>query len=261
MDSKTRRTTIAERLRVEGEVSIAGLAKQFGTSEMTIRRDLDLFESKGVARRARGGAISIQRRSFEPPILQRSSHMAEAKRSIGAAAAALLHDNETVVLDVGTTTLEMARAIDPEINLTIITSSLLIATELSAKPLVKTLMTGGLLRPIEMSLVGARAEESLEDLNCDITFLGVAGVSDTKGISEYNMDDAKVKRAAIASGRRVVVLADASKIGHIAFVSVASIREVDLLVTNAAPDNPVIRSIKRLGVEIMHVEPVQRENV
>lgn len=260
MDSKMRRLDISEKLRVDGEVSIVELAKLFGTSEMTIRRDLNLLESKGVARRARGGAIAIQRRSFQPPILQRSSHMSDAKRRIGEAAAALLNDNETVVFDVGTTTLELARAIDPELNLTVITRSLLIATELAEKPLVRTIVTGGVLRPNEMSLVGSRAEDSLHDLNCDVTFLGVAGVSDTKGISEYNIDDANVKRVAIASSRRVVVLADSSKIGLVAFVTVAGIREVDLLITNAGPENPIIRSIKKLGVEVMHVEPLHQES-
>jgi DeoR/GlpR family transcriptional regulator of sugar metabolism len=251
---------IAERLRVEGEASIADLAVKFGTSEMTIRRDLDLLETKGLARRVRGGAILVQSRSYEPPILQRATHMFEAKRRIGAAAAALLHENETVVLDVGTTTHEMAKAIREDLNLTVITSSLLIATELSTRLLVKTIVTGGVVRHGEMSLVGARAEDSFDDLNCDTVFLGVAGVSDTKGISEYNLDDTKVKQAAITSGRRVVVLADATKIGQVAFVTVAPMRTVDLLITNAPPENPIIRAIKKLGVDVLHVEPFEREN-
>lgn len=259
MDTKTRRTTIAERLRLDGEVSISDLALTFATSEMTIRRDLDLLESKGLARRARGGAIAIQRRSFEPPILQRSTHHAEAKRRIGAAAAALLRENETVVLDVGTTVQEMAMSIAPDLSITVITSGLLIATELSTKPHVKTIVTGGVVRHGELSLVGARAEASFDDLNCDTVFLGVAGVSDTKGISEYNLDDAKVKQAAMVSGRRVVVLADASKIGHVAFVTIAPIRTVDLLITNAAPENPIIRALKKQGVEVLHVEPFEKE--
>ncbi len=260
MDTKTRRATIAERLRLEGEASIVELAAMFGTSEMTIRRDLDLLEVKGLARRARGGAIAVQSRSFEPPILQRATHMALAKRRIGAAGAELLRENETVVLDVGTTTHEMAKAIHPDLHVTVITSSLLIATELSTKPRVRTIVSGGVVRHGEMSLVGARAESSYDDLNCDTVFLGVAGISDAKGVSEYNLDDAKVKQAAIASGRRIVVLADSSKLGQVAFVTVAPMRVIDLVITDAGPENPVVRSIKKQGIEVLHVEPAQKEN-
>jgi DeoR/GlpR family transcriptional regulator of sugar metabolism len=259
MDTKTRRATIADRLQVEGEAAIVELAAFFGTSEMTIRRDLERLEQAGLARRARGGAISVQSRSFEPPILQRASHMAEDKRRIGAAAAALLNENETVVLDVGTTIHEMAKAIADDFAVTVVTSSLLIATELGAKSSVRTIVTGGVVRVDEMSLVGPRAESSFADLNCDTVFLGVAGVSDIKGLTEYNLDDANVKQIAIDSGRRVVVLADASKIGRVAFVTIAPISVVDLLITTAPPDNLVIRRLKDQGLEIMHVEPFNKE--
>jgi DeoR family transcriptional regulator of aga operon len=259
MDSKTRRATIAERLRAEGEASIVELAAFYGTSEMTIRRDLDLLEMEGLARRARGGAISVRSRSYEPPILQRASHMAAAKRRIGAAAASLLHENEIVAIDVGTTTHEMAKAIRDDFEITVITSSLLIAIELSNKPLVRTIVTGGVMRHGEMSLTGARAEAAFGDLNCDTVFLGVAGVSADKGLTEYNLDDANVKRAVLASGRRVIVLADATKIGAVAFVTVAPMNVVDLLITNASPDDSVVRSIKEQGVEVLHVEPFEEE--
>ncbi len=259
MDSKTRRATIAERLRVEGEASITELATLFGTSEMTIRRDLDFLEVEGLARRARGGAISVQSRSFEPPILQRASHMADAKRRIGAAAAAILRENETVVIDVGTTTHELAKAIPYDLAITAITSSLLIATVLTTKPLVKTIVTGGLVRHGELSMIGSRAQGSFADLNCDTVFLGVAGISDGEGLTEYNLDDADVKRSALASARHVIVLADASKLGRVAFVTIAPISEVDLLITNASPENAVVRRIRDHDVEVLHVEPFEEE--
>jgi DeoR family transcriptional regulator of aga operon len=260
MNSRDRRLTIAERLKVNREASIAELAFAFGTSEMTIRRDLELLEVEGLARRIRGGAISTQGRSYEPPILQRGAFRSDAKKRIGAIAAGLLHPDETVILDVGTTTLEMAKAISPDLSLSVITSSLLIASELDRKPKVRTIVTGGVLRSGEMSLVGSRAEASYRDLNCDTLFLGVAGVDIDKGLSEYNMDDAMVKQSALSAARRVVVLADASKIGHVAFVSVAALNVVDLLVTDASPDGDIIRDIKDHGVEVLHVEPYKKES-
>jgi len=164
MNSKARRATIVERLRANGEASIVELAALFGTSQMTIRRDLDQLEGEGFARRARGGAIAAPRRSYEPPILQRSTHRRVAKQRIAAAAVELLRDDETVVLDVGTTTYELAKSIGDDIALTVITSSLLIASELSTRGSVKTIVTGGVVRHGELSLVGPRAQAAFHDL-------------------------------------------------------------------------------------------------
>jgi len=137
--------------------------------------------------------------------------------------------------------------------------SLLIATELSLRSRVRTLVTGGELRHGEMSLIGSRAEASYHDLNCDTMFLGVAGVSDTKGLTEYNVDDAQVKRAAIACAQRIVVLADASKIGQVALVTVAPMRVVDLLITDASPHDDVIKRIRDEGIDVLHVGHVEKE--
>lgn len=236
-----------------GEASISELAQSFGSSEMTIRRDLEVLEQEGLARRVRGGAISTQSRSYQPPILQRSSQEQAAKQRIGSAAAQLVGPGETTVLDGGSTTLQMARALNPGMSLTVITSSLLIATELDTKPGITTIVTGGSLRNGEMSLVGPRAEAAFEDLNCDSVFIGAAGISVDKGITEYNMADTEIKRAAIRSSRRVVVLADASKMGQIAFVNVAPLQDIDLLITNASPDDLTIQAAHELGVEVLHV--------
>ena len=255
VSAKTRREAIAGRLRSEGEASIAELATLFGTSAMTIRRDLVSLEHQGLARRVRGGAISAVSRSFEPPILQRSLECAQAKHAIGVAAAALVGENETVIVDVGTTTYQMARALRDDLTLTVVTSSLLIATELTTKPAVRCLVTGGVVRHGEMSLIGPRAQAAFGDLHCDAVFLGIAGLSGAAGLSEYNLDDAAVKRAAIASARRVILLADQSKLGHVALVTFAPLAAVDLLVTDAPADHPVVRDAVDRGVEVLHVDP------
>ena len=150
MDVKSRRESIANQLRIQGEASIAELARQFGTSEMTIRRDLDLLEMEGLARRARGGAISVVSRSYEPPILQRAAEMADAKARIGAAAAALVAENDTFALDTGTTALAMARALPDDLSVTVVTGSLLVANELATKLAVRVILTGGEVRHGEL---------------------------------------------------------------------------------------------------------------
>jgi DeoR family transcriptional regulator of aga operon len=185
--------------------------------------------------------------------------MAEDKRRIGTVAAAMLRENETVVLDSGTTVLEMAKAIGDNISITVITSSLLVATELGTRSSVRTITTGGVVRVGEMSLVGPRAQASFDDLNCDTVFLGIAGVSDVKGLTEYNLDDAYVKQAAIRSGGRIIVLADASKIGQVAFATVSTLSIVDVLVTTASLHDPLIGRLQDLGVDVVYVEPFSKE--
>ncbi|HVB70175.1 MAG TPA: DeoR/GlpR family DNA-binding transcription regulator [Acidimicrobiales bacterium] len=258
MNASRRRADIAERLRVEGEASISVLATEYGTSEMTIRRDLDYLEEEGLARRARGGAIFLHSRSYEPPIHQRAGVQAEAKCQIGAAAAATVLEGETIILDVGTTTAAMAKALRHDLEVTVVTNSLLIANELASKPRVRTILTGGTVRPGEMSLVGPRAQSAFGEYHCDAVFLGIAAVS-TEGLTEYNEDDAHVKRAAIASARRVVLLADATKLGRVTFAAVAPLAELDVLITDAAEDHEVVLAAHDLGVEVRcAAEPKER---
>ena len=255
MSTDLRRRSILSILSRDGEALISDLAKSFRISEMTIRRDLEALELEGLARRIRGGAIPSINRSYEPPIALRAGEAQSAKERIGRAAADLLRDGETTIIDVGTTTLEMAKAINGRQALTVVTSSLQVAVELSKHAEIRTLVSGGLVRPGEMSLIGARAEDSYADLNCDSVFLGVAGISPTKGLTEYNLDDTRVKQRAIEAAQRCIVLADATKLGRVAFATVAAISQVDVLITDALPTNPIVRALEDADVEVIHVEP------
>ncbi len=256
MNATQRRREIAELLAREGEATFAALAERYGTSEMTIRRDLDVLEREGLARHARGGAIFVHRRAFELPVHQRAADQAAAKAAIGAAAAAMVSPGETIILDIGTTTAAMAQALEKDLGVTVVTNSLLIANELAATPGVTTIVTGGTLRPGELALVGPRAQGSFAQYNCDTLFLGVAAVA-AVGVTEFNEDDALVKRAAIDAARRVVVLADATKLGRVTFANVAPLAEVDVLITDASPDHDVLRSARAEGVEVMCVQSVK----
>lgn len=259
MKSKVRRSAIAQKLLDEGEAFIAELAVSYGSSEMTIRRDLDLLEFEGRARRIRGGAIPIQSRSFEPPVLLRSSKESGVKRALARAALSQLQPNETVIIDGGSTTHEFAKAIPSDFPLTVFTSSLLIVSELNTKSAIRTFVTGGMVRVDELTLVGPLAIDSYKAINCDSLFMSVAGVSAEKGLTDPNMDDSYVKNAAMSAARRVIVLADSSKIGLVALVNVAPINRIDLLITNISPDNKTISAIKDQGVEVLHVEPFHQE--
>lgn len=260
MNATRRRREIVAALVRDGEVTITDLARQFTVSEMTVRRDLEALEVNGTARRIRGGAISAVSRAHEPPLALRSTEATDAKRAIGQAAAGLIADGETAVIDVGTTTLELARALRGRRGVTIVTPSLLVAAELGNEPGMRVLVTGGWLRPGEMSLIGSGAEEFFADVNCDVAFIGVAGIDVEKGLTEYNLEDTRVKRAAMASARRRVVLADASKIGRVTFATVAPLADVDVLVTDAPADDPLPRALTDLGAEVVRAVPEKTED-
>lgn len=244
-------------LTAHGEVGFTDLAEEFGVSEMTIRRDLETLEAEGLARRVRGGAISVVSRSYEPPLSVRAATAADAKAAIGAAAAGLVNDGDTVIIDVGTTTLELAKALHGRHGLTVVTASLPIAVELGADPDIRVLVTGGQVRSGELSLTGGMAEDAFGAMNCDLAFIGIAGICAMPGLTEYNPDDGRVKRAAIQAARRAIVLADSSKLGRVAFSTVAPLSSVDVLVTDAPGDEPTVMDIAAAGVGIVEAKPLE----
>lgn len=253
MKTAQRREAIKRRLLSSGEAEFESLAVEFNVSEMTIRRDAEFLESKGLARRVRGGIISIQGRAFEPAFEARRDAALAAKRAIAARTVQLLSDDEVVVLDSGSTVLEVAREIrNSELRLTVITPSLLAAVEVVNVPSMHVIVTGGSLRAGELSLIGAEAEAAFADLNCDTFIAGVAGLDASRGLSEYNRDEARVKSAAFRSARRVVLVADESKLGRVHLVSLLPLAELDILVTDATSENPTVRACHEAGVQVIH---------
>lgn len=242
-------------LTAQGEAGFAELAEEFGVSEMTIRRDLEMLEADGLARRVRGGAISVVSRSYEPPFAIRATTASSAKEAIGVSGAALVNDGDTVIIDVGTTALALARALHGKRGITVVTPSLPVAVELGADSDIRVVVTGGQVRNGELSLTGGMAEDAFAAMNCDLAFIGIAGIRADPGLTEYNPDDARVKRAAIAAARRVIVLADAGKLGRVAFSTVAPLSVLDVLVTDAPAEHPEAAEIAAAGVRIVEAKP------
>jgi DeoR/GlpR family transcriptional regulator of sugar metabolism len=246
-----RHQLILKRLEGDGRVSVSDLSARAGVSEMTIRRDLEALEQAGALSRVHGGAVPSQSQSYEPPFAARATYNVEAKQRIGRAAAALLHEGETAILDAGTTTLEVARALRGRRNLRVLALSLHIADMLVDEPGLDVMVAGGIARAGERSLIGALAQKAFEDLSFDTLFLTVGGVDLHHGLSEYNLDDALVKRAAFASARRRVAVADASKLGKAAFARIAPIDQLDVLVTDEDASTEFLDAIRDAGVEVV----------
>ena len=254
MNGYRRRQAIETRLAESGDVAVVDLARELRVSEMTVRRDLEALEGAGVLIRVHGGAVSRAGRSYEPPRVERATRAPAAKEAIGRAAATLVGEGDSAIIDVGTTTLELARALRGKHGLTVVTPSLPVAYELGDEPGIRVLVTGGTLRAGELSLVGPGAEDAFRELNCDVVFLGVAGVAVAEGLTEYSLDDTRVKRAAIRSARRVVALVDATKLGRVALANVCPLTGVDMLVTDAPATHPVVSAMVEAGVELLEAE-------
>jgi DeoR/GlpR family transcriptional regulator of sugar metabolism len=258
MSTHERRGAIRGFLANRGEVGIAELAAEFDVSEMTIRRDLEELEDEGVGRRVRGGAIATVSRSYEPPLATRATEAQDAKRRIAEAAADYIEYGETAILDVGSTTFALAQRLRGRGGFTIVTPSVQAATELAGDPNTRVILTGGIVRPGELSLIGDLAESTFSQLNCDVLFLGVGGIDAEKGLTEYNLDDTRVKRAAIKAASRKVALADQTKLGRVCLAAIASLSEIDVLITDAALTHPVLAAVREAGVEIVSVGSTEK---
>lgn len=252
MSGTDRLRRITEAVREAGSVGVAELAGLTGASEMTIRRDLEVLASQGVLERYRGGARSLLLRGEEPPFALRAREGLEVKRRIAAEAAGLVADGESVVLDSGTTCLEVARELERR-RVTVAPLSLHAVNALAAGPRVTLLVPGGRPRPGELALTGPLTEASLAALRFDTAIIGCCGLTAADGLTAHDLDDAAVKRAAISSARRVVAVAEAAKLTRTALAYVVPASALHAVVTDAAAPGDETDRLAAAGVTVRKV--------
>ncbi|WP_426504188.1 DeoR/GlpR family DNA-binding transcription regulator [Dactylosporangium sp. McL0621] len=240
-------------VRGSGRLTLAELAERLGVSEMTVRRDLDQLQEQGLVRRVRGGAVALDVPAEAAGFAVRERWSAAVKARIGRAAAALVEPGGTVLLDAGTTTAELAAHLPARAPLTVAVLSLQAAARLADQPGIRLLVIGGESRAGERSLVGPLALSALEQLRFD-TFVMSIGAVHRDGWSEFDLDDAAVKRAALRRAGRTVAVADASKLGVQAFAHVAPLGAVDSLVTDATTENDTLAALREAGVQVVPTE-------
>ncbi|MFJ1580970.1 MULTISPECIES: DeoR/GlpR family DNA-binding transcription regulator [unclassified Streptomyces] len=243
---------ITDAVREAGQLSVAGLARLTGASEMTIRRDLEALGTQGVLERYHGGARSLLLRGEEPPFALRAREDTETKRRIAAATAGLIADGESVLVDSGTTCLEVARALEHR-RLTVIPLSLHAANALTGAPRLKLLLPGGEPRPGELALTGPLTEASLAALRFDTAVIGCCGLTSRDGLTAYDLADAAVKRAAISSARRVIAVAEAAKLSRTALAFVAPVSALDAVVTDGTAPEEETAALAAAGVVVRTV--------
>ncbi|WP_434617025.1 DeoR/GlpR family DNA-binding transcription regulator [Arthrobacter sp. A5] len=260
MFAEERQDKIAELVAARSRVTVAELADLFRITTETVRRDLAGLENTRRLRRVHGGAVALDRLSMsEPSLGERQSQHQDEKSRIAAAAAALIPTARTgsVILDSGTTTALLAEHLanwtppSPGDGLLVITNAVPIAHRLSANPELQLEILGGRVRGLTSAIVGATATDRLEALRPDIAFVGANGVHPDFGFSTPDSVEAAVKAAIVRSARRVVALADSSKLGEETLVRFATLREVDTLITDAAPSGELAAALAAADVELV----------
>lgn len=239
-----------DRLRADGRLEATELARQFGLSTETIRRDLITLEQAGVLHRVHGGAVLGTSRGAVPDVQQRKSLMTSEKQAIAAIAADLVPVAALVLIDAGTTTHAFAEVYPLDRATSVVTPSLNVATTLLERsaPSVHTL--GGDISPHTWSEGGSWTVRALEGITAEVAFLGCSGFSADSGATTSDGVDGEVKRAMVASARRRVVLADSSKIGSHHLTMFAQMSQIDILITGRHADARELERIAALGVDV-----------
>lgn len=225
-----RRDAVLQLLKENTTASVSEIADHFRVSQMTIRRDLQKLVEAGQVIRIPGGARIERWQGMERTFLERLERMSPAKRSVGKAAAALIQDGQSVVLDSGTTTLYVARELRVRRHIFVVTFSLAVLEELASAEEVRLELTGGVYRASSHDLIGRGVADSLRSIYADYVFFGAAAVSFTRGVMVHDPD---AQREMLQAGKRKVLLVDSSKIGTEATYRLCGIEECDLIVTDS----------------------------
>jgi DeoR family transcriptional regulator of aga operon len=236
-------------VRERGSVQVAPLSKRFGVSMQTIRKDLHFLAERGVAERSYGGAIAAEAVKFaiEAPVEAKLAIHTSEKARIGAMAAALVAPGDSIVLDSGTTALEIARNLRDDESITVLTNDLEILSVLARKEHITSVMLGGTLRRRNRAFYGAQTVAALDDLHVDKLFLGVDGFDVERGITTHYEPEAILNRKMVEAASRVIAVTDQSKFGRICLHRIISASEVDELVTDGEAPEAIRQAADKHG--------------
>lgn len=255
---QVRFTTILTALQQTGRVLVDTLSEQLEVSVVTIRRDLDALEQKGLLRRVHGGAVSIEPLFYEPfrrdqSFMAQVERAADEKRRIGRAAAALITPGETIALTPGTTTTEVIRGLPMNYNITVVTNTVNVAMELSKRKDVYVFVTGGHLHGEWFSLVGSAALKSLENMLINTMFIGADGIDATWGASCFNADEAELNSTMMKLARRRVAVVDSEKLGVVANWRICLANELNFLITDTRAADSAVEPFQKQGIDVLRV--------
>lgn len=250
-----RRTMLLAQLKNEKRVLIADMSQKFGVSEETIRRDMEKLEQEGYATRTYGGAVYNDDSRRELPYEIRKRTNVEAKEKMARSAASLIADGDYIMLDESTTSMYVARAIKARRNITLITNSIESVLELAGDVQDWNIhCTGGLLKPYALAFTGHRAESMVSAYHVNITLISCEGIDLTAGYTDSKDENALLKRAMMASAKRVILVVDSTKFGKVSFISIGKFSEIDTLITDKDPGPDWRVMLEENGVKLIVAE-------
>ncbi len=232
-------------------MAVSELSDRLHVAPETVRRDLADLEKQGLVHRVHGGALPADRIGFEGTVRSRAEQNQPQKVRIAVRAQAEMRGAEVIFLDEGSTAVMVARALDPERPLTVVTGSIPVVTALEGHPRVSVILLGGPVRAGSLAAAGSWPARMLAELVVDVAFLGTNGITAQRGLTCPDLAVATVKRAAVATARRRVLLADATKFGRDSFAVFAKVTEMDLIITESVVNKSVLESIRRQGVQVV----------
>jgi DeoR family transcriptional regulator, aga operon transcriptional repressor len=246
-----RRNQIIIDIQKKGQVFVDELSKEFQVSEVTIRNDLEQLERKNMLIRARGGAINLESRvRIDHRLTEKGRLNYKEKAAIGKQAAKLIKEGETIIIDSGTTTIEIIKNISHLKELTLISNALNIVNELSNAPNINVIIPGGYLRKNSMSLVGPMAEKNLRNLHVDKVFLGVDGFDTKMGVYTPNIEEAHLNEIMIEAANEVIVVADSSKFKRRSFAYICPVNKIHTVVTDQGIDIEDRKRLEDSGIKV-----------
>ena len=257
--STGRRSAILQILKQSSNISVTELSKKFGVSEVTIRKDLNLLKERNLLVRTRGGAILHETRKDDNDTSIRFKKLANyrEKQAIGRAAANLIKDGDTIIIDSGTTALQVACNLHKFRNLTIITNALNVAQEVLAYKRFNVILLGGNIRNASESVVGALAESNLKMFYCDKLFMGVDSFSIDNGLSTPNVEEANINQIMISRSKEVIAVFDSSKVNKRALAFITTLDKINTIVTDEGMDKSTRSQLKGMNVEVITVKADQ----
>ncbi|WP_371360965.1 DeoR/GlpR family DNA-binding transcription regulator [Sporomusa malonica] len=250
-----RKLKIVEYLQEHLRASVQELGKIFQVSESTVRRDLQELEDAKLLKRTHGGAVCLENVNFEPTFIEKEDKFRKEKESIARKAAEFIEDGDTLVIDSGTTTAYLAKEMKKFSNLKVVTNSIILAQELQGNEGIEVIITGGTLRQNTLAMVGPIAEQTLSRLRVDKAFIATNGLDMKEGLTTPNIVEAATKTKMIDIAKQVILLADHTKIGKLAFAKFADVSRIDTCIVDDKVTQNMIKEMEESGINVYIVTP------
>jgi len=247
----TRQRKIVEDIQINDQATVTELSLRFDVSQVTIRRDLQELADQGLLHRVHGGAFAISRSAPELPVFQRMRKTEHCKVCIGQAASTFVSDGDSVFIGSGSTNVYVARHLTDRKNLTVITNALTVATELASSGSITVVVTGGVMRPSELSLIGHITKQALGEVRVDKIIIGIPAISLEHGLTNDYLPEVMTDRTIIQMAPELILVADHTKFGKVGSAFVAPLTRVTSLVTDSEADPEMLTRFEDMGIQVI----------